>query len=109
MTIHPAAAMTATNNTSPSAVERRLAMMLMGAFWGVYGADKTGSWVLGLLIAMLSGAVTAAVHAVFAIHLRADQIVREVGPVSTIIETDEHGLLNRHSVPNAKMLNEAVR
>ncbi|HEV2972873.1 MAG TPA: mechanosensitive ion channel domain-containing protein [Pirellulales bacterium] len=38
-----------------------------------------------------------------------DGIVREVGPVSTIIETDEHGLLNRHSVPNAKMLNEAVR
>jgi hypothetical protein len=36
-------------------------------------------------------------------------IVREVGPVSTVIETDEHGLLNRHSVPNAKMLNEAVR
>jgi hypothetical protein len=31
------------------------------------------------------------------------------GPVSTVIETDEHGLLNRHSVPNAKMLNEAVR
>jgi Conserved TM helix/Mechanosensitive ion channel len=38
-----------------------------------------------------------------------DGIVREVGPVSTIIETDEHGLLNRHSVPNSKMLNEAVR
>jgi Conserved TM helix/Mechanosensitive ion channel len=36
-------------------------------------------------------------------------IVREVGPVSTVIETDEHGLFNRHSVPNAKMLNEAVR
>ncbi len=36
-------------------------------------------------------------------------IVREVGPVSTVIETDEHGLMNRHSVPNAKMLNEAVR
>jgi small-conductance mechanosensitive channel len=35
--------------------------------------------------------------------------VREVGPVATIIETDEHGLLNRHSVPNTKMLNEAVR
>jgi hypothetical protein len=35
--------------------------------------------------------------------------VREVGPVSTVIETDEHGLLNRHSIPNAKMLNEAVR
>ena len=35
--------------------------------------------------------------------------VREVGPVATIIETEEHGLLNRRSVPNTKMLNEAVR
>jgi simple sugar transport system permease protein len=50
-------------------------MMLMGAFWGVYGADKTGSWVGGLLVAMLSGGLTALVHAFFAIHLRADQIV----------------------------------
>jgi simple sugar transport system permease protein len=50
-------------------------MMLMGAFWGVYGADKGGSWVVGLLVAMLAGASLALVHAVFAIHLRADQIV----------------------------------
>ncbi len=35
--------------------------------------------------------------------------VREVGPVATIIETEEHGMLNRHSIPNHKMLNEAVR
>lgn len=35
--------------------------------------------------------------------------VREVGPTATIIETEEAGLLNRHSVPNTKMLNEAVR
>lgn len=35
--------------------------------------------------------------------------VREVGPVATVIETDEQGLLNRHTVPNTKMLNEAVR
>jgi small-conductance mechanosensitive channel len=35
--------------------------------------------------------------------------VREVGPVATIIETEEDGLLNRRSIPNAKMLNEAVR
>ena len=35
--------------------------------------------------------------------------VREVGPVATIVETDEDGLVNRHSVPNTKMLNEAVR
>ncbi len=50
-------------------------MMLMGAFWGVYGADKGGSWVVGLLIGMASGGVLALVYAYFAIHLRADQIV----------------------------------
>jgi simple sugar transport system permease protein len=50
-------------------------MMLMGAFFGIYGADKTGSWALGLLIGIASGALLAAVHAFFSIHLRADQIV----------------------------------
>jgi ABC-type uncharacterized transport system permease subunit len=50
-------------------------MMLMGAFWGVYGADKGGSWVAGVLVAMLAGGLLALVHAFFALHLRADQIV----------------------------------
>jgi ABC-type uncharacterized transport system permease subunit len=50
-------------------------MMLMGAFWGVYGADKGGSWAVGILVAMLAGGLLALVHAYFAIHLRADQIV----------------------------------
>jgi simple sugar transport system permease protein len=50
-------------------------MMLMGAFWGIWGADKTGNWFWGVLIGMLSGALLALVHAFFAIHLRADQIV----------------------------------
>ena len=50
-------------------------MMLMGAFWAVYGADKTGSWVGGLVVAMIAGGLMALVHAFFAIHLRADQIV----------------------------------
>jgi simple sugar transport system permease protein len=50
-------------------------MMLMGAFWGVYAADKGGSWVIGLVAAMAAGGVLALVHAFFAIHLRADQIV----------------------------------
>jgi hypothetical protein len=35
--------------------------------------------------------------------------VREVGPVATIIETRSNGLVSRHSVPNSKMLQEAVR
>jgi simple sugar transport system permease protein len=50
-------------------------MMLMGCFWGVYGADKGGSWIVGILTAMLAGAALALVLAFFAIHLRADQIV----------------------------------
>jgi general nucleoside transport system permease protein len=50
-------------------------MMLMGAFFGIWGADKTGSWELGLLIAMAAGGAMALVHAFFAINLRADQIV----------------------------------
>ena len=50
-------------------------MMLTGAFFGIMSADKTGSWELGLLGAALFAALLALVHAIFAIHLRADQIV----------------------------------
>jgi simple sugar transport system permease protein len=50
-------------------------MMLMGAFFGAYGADRTHSWVAGLFIGVASGAALALVHAAFSIHLRADQIV----------------------------------
>ncbi|HVM69665.1 MAG TPA: ABC transporter permease [Gaiellaceae bacterium] len=50
-------------------------MMLSGAFFGILGADKLGSWWLGILCAAASGAAFALVHAFFAIHLRADQIV----------------------------------
>jgi ABC-type uncharacterized transport system permease subunit len=50
-------------------------MMLMGAFWGIWGADKTGNWFFGVLIAMAAGGGLALVHAFFAIQLRADQIV----------------------------------
>jgi len=38
-----------------------------------------------------------------------DGVVREVGPVATVIETTVNGLTQRHTVPNSKMLNEAVR
>ena len=50
-------------------------MMLAGAYFGIWGADVTGSWVTGLLIAVVAGGAFAAVHAYFSIHLRADQIV----------------------------------
>jgi general nucleoside transport system permease protein len=54
-------------------------MMLLGAFWGVYGADKGGSWAIGVLVAMAVGGLTALVYGFFAIHLRADQIVGGTG------------------------------
>jgi ABC-type uncharacterized transport system permease subunit len=50
-------------------------MMLMGAFFAVWGADKTNSWLLGILVAVLAGIALALVHAVFTISLRAEQIV----------------------------------
>jgi general nucleoside transport system permease protein len=50
-------------------------MMLMGAFFGIFGADLTGSWLLGALIGMASGGALAVVHALFSIGFRADQVV----------------------------------
>jgi len=54
-------------------------MMLMGAFFAAYGADKTGTWVGGILIGVVAGMALAAIHAVFAISLRSDQIVVGTG------------------------------
>jgi general nucleoside transport system permease protein len=50
-------------------------MMLIGAFFGIWGADVLHSWVLGCLVAIASGALLALVHAVFSIQLRANQVV----------------------------------
>ena len=59
--------------SSTSALE---GMMLMGAFFGVWGADLTGSWFGGLLDRRWPrAACSALMHAVFAVTLRADQIV----------------------------------
>jgi simple sugar transport system permease protein len=49
--------------------------ILMGAFFAAFGADKTNSWILGLLIGILVGMALMAILAVFAVSLRADQIV----------------------------------
>jgi general nucleoside transport system permease protein len=50
-------------------------MMLIGAFFGIFGADLMDSWFLGALMGMAAGAVLGLIHAVFSIHLRADQVV----------------------------------
>jgi ABC-type uncharacterized transport system permease subunit len=50
-------------------------MMLTGAFFAIWGADRTHSWIGGLVIAMAAGGALALIYAYFAIQLRADQIV----------------------------------
>jgi ABC-type uncharacterized transport system permease subunit len=50
-------------------------MMLMGAFFGIFGADLTGSWILGCVIGMASGGVLALIHAIFSVSFRGDQVV----------------------------------
>jgi simple sugar transport system permease protein len=50
-------------------------MMLSGAFFGIWAAAWSGSWVVGILMAMVFGGALALIHAFFSIHLRADQIV----------------------------------
>ena len=50
-------------------------MMLAGAFFGIWGAVWSGSWVVGLFMAMLFGGLLGLIHAVFSVTLRSDQIV----------------------------------
>jgi ABC-type uncharacterized transport system permease subunit len=53
--------------------------MLMGCFWGVYGADLLHSWVWGILVGMVAGGALGLVHAFFSVNLRANQIVSGFG------------------------------
>ena len=54
-------------------------MMLTGAFFGIFGADITGSWFLGILVGVAAGALMGLVHAFVSIQLRADQVVSGTG------------------------------
>jgi simple sugar transport system permease protein len=92
-------------------------MMLMGAFFGIWSADKTGTWELGLVGAAFFGAMLALVHAIFAIHLRADQIVS--GTAINILATGitafafqdiygDNGTPNTATIPNVHIGNVPV-
>jgi simple sugar transport system permease protein len=50
-------------------------MMLIGAFFAIWGADVTGNWITGLAIGIAAGGIFGLLHAFFSITLRADQIV----------------------------------
>jgi general nucleoside transport system permease protein len=56
-------------------------MLLTGAFFGIWGAiwahswAGSAAWLVGVGSAALAGMVLAAVHAIWAIHLKVDQII----------------------------------
>ncbi len=50
-------------------------MMIAGAFFAIFGSDITGSWIGGLLLAVVAGAAIGLLHAVASISFRADQII----------------------------------
>jgi len=50
-------------------------MMLSGAFFGIWATAWSGSWIVGVLMAMAFGGLFGLIHAFFSIHLRTDQIV----------------------------------
>jgi simple sugar transport system permease protein len=79
-------------------------MMLMGAFWGVYGADLLHSWVWGVLVAMLSGGLLGLLHAFFSIHLRANQIISGTG-INFLALGITGYFLEYHYGPNGTPLN----
>jgi general nucleoside transport system permease protein len=79
-------------------------MMLMGCFWGIYGADLLHSWVWGILVAMVAGGALAAIHAFFAIHLRANQIISGTGMNFLALGITGY-FLEYHYGPNGTPLN----
>jgi simple sugar transport system permease protein len=53
--------------------------MLIGAFFGIFGADLLDSWFLGIVCGVAAGALFGFIHAFVSITLRADQVVSGTG------------------------------
>ena len=60
-------------------LSERSGVINIGAFFGIFGADVTGSWFLGVLCGVAAGAVFGLIHAFVSITLRADQVVSGTG------------------------------
>ncbi|MCS7174463.1 ABC transporter permease [Pseudothermotoga sp.] len=54
-------------------------MMLMGAYYAVYGAYTFGHWFYGVLFALISGIVLALIFSIFVIVLKVDEFITGIG------------------------------
>ena len=50
-------------------------MMIMGAFFAVYGTKISDNPMIGVICAVLAGMAIALIHAFLSVHLKADQVV----------------------------------
>lgn len=50
-------------------------MMLIGAFFAILGADKLGTWVAGVVVAIVAGGLFSLLHAFATVSYHADQII----------------------------------
>lgn len=80
-------------------------MMLVAAFFAVWGTALTGNPWLGLLLAVISAVVFAAGQAVLSVRLRANQLVAGIGlnilalGATTFLNREIFGALSRDLVP----------
>jgi hypothetical protein len=77
--------------------------LALGLSFGLGGRDVTAGILCGYYVRQR---FQSGDHVSIAGH---EGTVREVGPVATIIESEENGLMNRRSIPNHLMLKDAVR
>lgn len=54
-------------------------MMIMGAFFAVWGTHISGSSLVGILFACLFSGITAIIHGILSIFLRANQVISGIG------------------------------
>ncbi len=89
-------------------------MMLVAAFFAVWGTALTGNPWLGLVFAVASGVVFAAGQAVLSVRLRANQLVAGIGlnilalGATTFLNREIFGALSRGLVPGFSHLDLPV-
>lgn len=54
-------------------------MMIMGAFFAVLGTHITGNPYIGILFAIVFAGITALIHAILSVFLRANQVISGIG------------------------------